>query len=554
VAPLDSNDNHLFRSLFDNLSDAVFLFEWTEQGEPGRFVEFNQRAIQLLGYSRDELVTLTCAAIQSPERGDEYRHMFRSLATQASLLFQTELISKSGKRIPAEVSSHLSTWNNAPVVVCVVRDITPRQQVEMELQRRIDLEHLITEISTRFVNLAPGTFETMVRQALREIGEFIQSDRCHLTLLVEDTHIIEFSLEWCAPGIESARARFNGVSVDRFPWLLARFGRNEVIQVDDVSTLPLAAAAEKEIWGKLGVHSLVVIPLLLESVLVGYLGFSVLCRPVAKKWSETDFRLLRVMADIFASALARKRYEERRAALDRDLERTVLERTAQLQESETRLRALARQVVEAQEGERLRISHELHDDAGQVLNVLKIQLNLARAEASGDSHRVMRQGLDDSLHLIDQALESIRTLAHGLRPAGLDTAGLHPSLEGYCHEFARQTGLPVTYRGEEIQGLADVANIALYRCLQEALTNVLKHAQANQVWVTLERNAHHVTLTVRDDGQGFDAAESPRSPSRGTGLQGLRERFELVGGDVAIESCAGQGTRIKAQVRWRQPE
>jgi PAS domain S-box-containing protein len=554
VAPLDWNDNHLFRSLFDNLSDAVFLFEWTEQGEPGRFVEFNQRAIQLLGYAREELLTLSYAAVQSPEYSEKDRQAFHSLAMQERLLFRTELICKTGIRIPVGTNACLSTWNNMPVTICVVHDITPRQQVEMELRHRIDLERLIADTSTRFANPTPGKFKTLVCQALQAIGEFVTADQCYLTLLVEGTHVLESSLGWRAPGIESAGVSYNGISIDQFSWTMERLKCNEVIQVDDVSMLPLAATAEKEIWSREGIYSLVMIPIFLEDVLAAFLGLNFEHRPIEKKWLDTDFRLLRVMADIFASALARKRYEERRAALDRDLERTVLERTAQLQESETRLRALARQVVEAQEGERLRISHELHDDAGQVLNVLKIRLNLVRAEASGDSHRIMRQGLDDALHLIDQALESIRRLAHGLRPAGLDTAGLHPSLEGYCHEFARQTGLPVTYRGEEIQGLADVANIALYRCLQETLTNVLKHAQANQVWVTLERNAHHVTLTVRDDGQGFDAAESPRSPSRGTGLQGLRERFELAGGDVAIESCAGQGTRIKAQVPWRQPE
>jgi PAS domain S-box-containing protein len=551
VPPLDWNDNSPFRHLFDHLGDAVFLFEWTEQGEPGRFVEVNSRACQLLGYTRDELLTLSCAAIQSPERSVEDHQRFRSLAAEGHLLFQTDLVTRTGSRIPVETNACLVTWNNTPAVLCIARDLMARQQIEVELQRRLNLERLIADISTRFAHSLSETFETMVRQTLQIIGEFIAADRCYLTILKEGTHIIESSLDWCAPGIESAGTRYNGIGIDRFSWTLEQFERNQVIQVDDVSALPPAATAEKEIWSRQGIRSLVAFPLISGQVLIGYLGFNIEHEPVTKKWSEVDFRLLRVMADIFTSALVRKRYEEQRANLARDLERIVMERTAQLEESEAKFRALAHQVIRAQEEERHHISRELHDEAGQSLNVLKIRLSLLRTELSSDSHKSARRAIDDMLNLVDHTLESVHTLAQGLRPAGLEMSGLHSSLEEQCHTLARQTNLAVNYQGESVAELDDAATIALYRFTQEALTNVLKHAHARQVWVTLARNAHHVTLTVRDDGQGFDPSRIS-APSEGLGLKGMRERIEMLGGQLAIESRDGQGTCLTARVPLEQ--
>ncbi len=139
-------------------------------------------------------------------------------------------------------------------------------------------------------------------------------------------------------------------------------------------------------------------------------------------------------------------------------------------------------------------------------------------------------------------------LAHALRPPALDTFGLNTSLEGLCNDFAHRTQLKVRYTGAELPSLSDPVTISFYRFLQEALTNIIKHAKAGQIIVTLDytRLTQQICLTVKDDGQGINPY--PAKKSTGLGLAGMQERFELLGGEVTIASTPGQGTRVKACV------
>jgi len=142
-------------------------------------------------------------------------------------------------------------------------------------------------------------------------------------------------------------------------------------------------------------------------------------------------------------------------------------------------------------------------------------------------------------------MEQVRSLAQNLRPPSLDTVGLNATLEGFCLDFAEGTLLAVDYAGAEVPPLPQAVSICLYRFLQEALTNVIRHAQASQVSVALRCGARTVTLSVEDDGRGFD---KQALVSGGIGLLGMRERLELVGGRLEIESQPGQGTRLTARV------
>jgi signal transduction histidine kinase len=131
--------------------------------------------------------------------------------------------------------------------------------------------------------------------------------------------------------------------------------------------------------------------------------------------------------------------------------------------------------------------------------------------------------------------------------------GLNPTLEDYCHDFAKHTRLSIDYAGTELPVLPDAVTICFYRVLQEALTNVAKHAHANQVWVALHCNADMLSLSVEDDGQGFDAqtAVSVSRQPQSIGLLGMRERLELLGGRLEIKSQPGQGTRLVAFCPWK---
>jgi signal transduction histidine kinase len=147
-------------------------------------------------------------------------------------------------------------------------------------------------------------------------------------------------------------------------------------------------------------------------------------------------------------------------------------------------------------------------------------------------------------------MEQLRLLAQDLRPPALDTVGLNPTLKSFCGDFAERTRISIAYLGLELPMLPEAVNTCLYRFLQEALTNVAKHARANRVWVALRYDAAAVSLSVEDDGQGFDgqARMSQRCWPMGIGLLGMQERLESLGGRLEIRSRPGQGTCLVAHL------
>ena len=216
--------------------------------------------------------------------------------------------------------------------------------------------------------------------------------------------------------------------------------------------------------------------------------------------------------------------------------------------AELAVQKLAKQVVYAQEEERQRLSRELHDEAGQALTALKLSLELLQADLPVEAE-TLRRNLGEAIALTESTKERVRVLAQGLRPPALDTVGLNLTLEAFCRDFSRRTQLSIQYRGCELKELSDAMNICLYRVLQEALTNIVKHAHAHQVDVNLSREARNVRLTVADNGRGFDTAVRPMlDPSAGIGLLGMRERLELLGGWLEVESAPGRGLRLAANL------
>lgn len=223
---------------------------------------------------------------------------------------------------------------------------------------------------------------------------------------------------------------------------------------------------------------------------------------------------------------------------------TRLNRYQTLMEQRENLHKMAERVIAAQEEERQRISRELHDDLGQALTTHLLALRTLQEDLTSPATELFGhlQALYDQTYEI---LGKIRRLAKDLRPPVLDTLGLKLAMQTYCTEFTRRTNLPVVFETDpSLPVLPDVYNITLYRVLQEALTNILKHAEASQVWVDLSVEDNLITLTVQDDGHGFITGESPLN---GIGLAGLQERLTVAGGKLNISSTPKRGTILSAQ-------
>ncbi|HCC78618.1 MAG: hypothetical protein A2X25_09890 [Chloroflexi bacterium GWB2_49_20] len=228
------------------------------------------------------------------------------------------------------------------------------------------------------------------------------------------------------------------------------------------------------------------------------------------------------------------------------LEKAVKQRTASLEASQEQSRKLARRIVSTQEDERRRVSRELHDEAGQVLVSLKYELDSSFHELGLDSD-LAKKRLASMMSAIDMTMVQIRHLSHSLRPPTLDVAGINLSLEDFCQETSERTGIKIDYQGVDLPALPDEIGISLYRIVQEALTNVLKHARASKASVKLQYQHQFIKLNINDNGKGIEAT----AVGNGIGLLGIRERVDILGGTLKFQSQPGNGTRMLISIPWQ---
>jgi len=226
---------------------------------------------------------------------------------------------------------------------------------------------------------------------------------------------------------------------------------------------------------------------------------------------------------------------------------------ARLLNSTRQLKALSRRVLEAQEQERRRVAIELHDELGQSLTAIKINLQLSerfKDQAPPDLYK-------ENLRIVENALQQVRHLATTLRPSMLDDLGLAPALKWMAEQSASRAGFSVNFQLVRTQvRLAPEIETACFRIAQEALTNITRHAKASQVGISLNRADADLLLSVKDDGVGFDlTAMRERAMAGGSlGVLGMQERATLLGGQLEMTSAPGQGCTVELRCPWRDIE
>jgi signal transduction histidine kinase len=206
------------------------------------------------------------------------------------------------------------------------------------------------------------------------------------------------------------------------------------------------------------------------------------------------------------------------------------------------LQTLSHRLVALQEQERKNLSRELHDRAGQAMTALN--LGLAALKRECDLSPEYEARIEELLQTANHVMEDLHQLAVSLRPVALDRYGLLPALEQLVAAFRKQNGTEVEIVTSGLDGarLPDEVETALYRIVQESLTNITRHAQAGRVGIILSRFDDRIRLIVEDDGRGFDVSDAMQKGR--LGLVGMRERAEMVGGVLTIESAPGRGTTL----------
>jgi len=276
---------------------------------------------------------------------------------------------------------------------------------------------------------------------------------------------------------------------------------------------------------------------LLISVVINFLLLKLALYPLQ--------RLRETMSAVQAGELSRKAPV---TGQDPDADQLAIAFNTMLAALDDLSRSRASQILHAQEQERKRIARELHDETSQVLTSLLISLALLEETVSSDEghHRIA-----DTRALAHQTLRAVRNLSIDLRPSALDDLGLLPALRWYIKEYQQKCDIEVEFSASGLKDrLPAEMETAIYRIVQESLTNTAKHAHARKVWVTVAGDGVQVRVHTRDDGTGFDAPAVLKTPwqDRGLGLAGMLERASLLGGGVRITSQPGSGTSVDATI------
>jgi signal transduction histidine kinase len=311
------------------------------------------------------------------------------------------------------------------------------------------------------------------------------------------------------------------------PRIFSHLRQGHAIRIPQSGDLPDEAPIDRESLARFGTRSTAVVPLIERGSVVGGLAVGTVLEE--HRWPDEMIPRLRLLADVFANALARQRAE----------------RVAQ--ESAEHIRDLAGRLMTSQEEERRRIARELHDGVSQELAALSIALTALEAALPKETAPARRQDIARLQGRTVEMTETIRQLSHELHPGILQYAGLAAALRSHCQKFEREWDLKVGLQTDDDLGTvpADVA-LCLYRVTQEALQNVARHAKASQVRVVVARNGTDIVLTIGDDGRGFDLAEG--RGRGGLGLISLDERVRLARGRLSIDSKPQRGTEIQVVV------
>ena len=501
-----------FRTLVEQSVDVIMLV-----GPTGELLYASLAASSVLGYAPGENLGRATFELVHPDDLAQVHALFRDLLTRSTgptrAEFRVRHKEGSWRYLEATGINRLDEPAvEAIVVTC--RDVTDRRQAE-DAQRAA---YWIAEAV-----LSAYSLDKLFSSIHRILGDLMPVPNLYIALYDAAGDTLTFP--YFVDERESApppRRLNHGLTE-----YVLRTGQPELVGPD--RQRELEQRGEVDLLGAAALEWLG-IPLKSGAKTIGVLVIQSYTESI--RFGEREKRILQFVSAEVTVAIERRGAEESLSALE-ELAEEELARRARQQE------ALSRKLIEAQEAERRAVARELHDDFGQVLTALKLNLQ--------------RRDRDDAetIALVDGAIARMRELAQDLRPPLLDEFGLEASLGWYVEREAKRAGLDFRLALAPLARRPPIAvETTCFRIAQEALTNVVRHAQARVVEVELSEANGTLLLTVRDDGQGFDVAAARRRAAQGgsQGLLSMQERATLADGDLDIDSTPSRGTAIRARL------
>ncbi len=587
-----------YQALSDATFEAVFI------SEKGVCVETNHRATEMFGYDYDELIGIFGSDVMAPESKELVR---RQMLSGYEKPYEVIAQRKDGTTFHAEIRGKMLRYKGRDLRVTVVHDIDEHKRAEVALQMSEEhFRHLI-EGSIQGVLIHRKLKPVFVNQAYADIfgytiKEMLAMDTALLPFTsFEQDRLIGYMNARLKGKEAPAHYECQGIKKDGSSiWLENRvkkaegWGKDTIqVTVFDITDRKQAEDALKKQSQVLGervkeLNCLYEISTILETS--GISDHKIIQRIVksippalwypkitwvrinvdgheakTKNFKETKWKLksdIVVRGEISGSLEVG--YLEKKTARDegpftkeeRELLNAIAQRVGkvvenfqneeEVRESEERLRYLSSSLLKAQEKERQRISFGLHDELGQDLAALKIQLKSIE-KGLGEDQKGLRQACESTRQHVDQIVENIRRISRGLSPTILQDLGLTATLKWMIQNFSEQTDINVSCDAVNIDDLfSEEAQIIIYRIFQEVFANISKHAWATHVSVKIKKGKNNVSFMVEDNGRGFDMQEvaARNWPEKGLGLTTMEERVRILGGPFERFSRKGQGTRV----------
>jgi signal transduction histidine kinase len=406
-------------------------------------------------------------------------------------------------------------------------DISRKYKMEKEIERR---ERYLSAVAKAAHVLLPSDSDIAYNDFLDAIGFASGASRVYVFLNYPDEQgkLRQNQIaEWCAKGIKSQMGNpilQGSLYEEVYPgWENTLKGggiiRGRTAEFEE----PTRANLESQ-----EVKAILALPIIIRGKFAGYIGFDNCVDD--RFWSQVEVDFLSTSASHLTQALKRK------------------ETMVSLKKSETKLRNLSSHLMTIQENERKRIAEELHDELGQSLLVLKLQINTICRRMHDN---LLKERCEQAMQYTDQVIENVRRLSHDLRPLVLEGLGLTTALQALIKEFAENSQMKISTNMINIDScFNDEAQIIIYRVFQEALTNIGKHAGADNIYIAIQKNDGTIACSIKDDGCGFDLDELKQQgyTSCGMGLPTMSERLNMLGGRIEIFSKSGSGCEISFTV------
>jgi PAS domain S-box-containing protein len=512
----------------------------------GIILTWNPGAERLFGYSADEVVGKSVQFAYPSDHQDEFQKIIQRLEHGESIdHFDTIRIAKDGRPINVSISETLmrDTQGNVIGVSKIVRDITPRKRAE-ETARFLSKVNDVLASSLDYET----TLASIAQLAVPHIADW-----CAVYITLEDGTIRPLALTHVDPTKVEHAYELQHLYLDNPN---APYSVPNVIHTGKPELAPPFANAPNpsarndallKVSPDPGLKSLMVVPLIAPGRTFGAITF--VSSESGRSYGEADLALAQDLARRAALAVDNARLYHTAKSLNQELDQRVTQRTHELEAANQQLRLLAAHLQAAVEEERIKIARAIHDEVGTLMTAIKMDLVFMGRSIKGNGSKKSPDELIEDIKsitkLVDEAIESVHQISRELRPGVLDHLGLRAALEWQMQEFQTRSKIECQFDCDlEDLELPPAQSTAVFRIMQETLTNVARHAQATRVDASLRKEGAQLVLQVRDNGIGI--SETP--DTNRFGILGMRERAHVFGGDVNIHGEPGQGTTVTVRI------